>query len=260
MEFARPAIVEHPIGDVGVLLRFKNDGTWPDGVDSSGIDEDHLSGRDRDDIQVLFEGAICDGRADPHHRDTGLEAAGNLSARIGGERVPALGLASWEAVLPGHCVVWMDLHAQLFAGEEGLDEEGRTLAAGSWPEHRVTMFGKDFAELETSPWTGLCNTVVASEPDFADWISVCCLCKPWFQIGPSPDTVYEQGCDAEGLGRVRLNCGSCRQRRSPLYDYELGGRRERVRELWEDARSSERRKWLMRRRARACDACIRTIV
>ena len=61
----------------------------------------------------------------------GLSPAATCAPGSAAERIPALGLAARFAVLLRHPVVGMHLDAQLFAGEDDLDQQRRTAATAA---------------------------------------------------------------------------------------------------------------------------------
>ena len=123
VEFAGAAVIVHAVGEVAVLLGFKQYGAGPDGMDGAGIHEDHVAFVNRQDVEALFESAIVNAIPDLIHGDAGLETCGDLRPGFGRQRVPALGLSAGLAIFLCQTVVGVNLDAELFAGKDDLDEQ-----------------------------------------------------------------------------------------------------------------------------------------
>lgn len=205
VEFAGAAVVEHAVGDVAVLLSFKDDGAGPDGVDGAGIDKDHVADVDREGIEALFEGSGGDFSLDLGKSDAGLEAEGDGGVRFGGKGVPALGFSAGLAVFIGHFVVGMDLDTEFLVGEDDFEEQRRPRCGGVGAEEGILLFGKEGGEGFAGLWACFNEAFVSGEPDFADQLSVGVTVVPGTEIGASPDHGAKPGGDAEG----GQGCGGC---------------------------------------------------
>src|SRR6202034_482671 len=117
MQFAWTAIVVHAIGQVAILLRLKEDRSWPDRVDGSRIHENQVALRDRQSQEAVFQRSIVNAGSDLVQGHARFEPGRYLRSRFGGEYIPALCFSAWLAVFLGHLVVGMDLNAQFLAGE-----------------------------------------------------------------------------------------------------------------------------------------------
>jgi len=126
-----------------------------------------------------------------------LETGGDLRSLVGRQHVPALGFAARIAVLLRHLVVRMHLDAQLFLGENHLDQQRRCAVGRVVAQHDQGMLGKHAAQFLSGAGAGGHNAVVAGEPDFAQRIFVGHLVIPGAQIHEPPHPDIEVGLDAK---------------------------------------------------------------
>lgn len=129
MERTRTAEIEEAVGDVAVLLHFKEDGAGINGMNSAGVDENHLARRDGDEVEAFFERAIESSSANFIAGECGkqirLEADSDLGRGVGVEDEPTLSFAAWLALALGKRIIRMDLDAEFLLRKEKLDEQWR---------------------------------------------------------------------------------------------------------------------------------------
>ena len=75
----------------------------------------------------------------------GLSPAATCRARLGSQRIPALGFAARLAILLRHRIVGMHLHAQLFSRKDHLDQQRRVCRRRAGAEQRLMLLGKSAA-------------------------------------------------------------------------------------------------------------------
>lgn len=198
VEFAGATVVEDAVGNVAVLLGFKDDRAGPDGVDGAGIDEDHVLRGYGEGEEALLEGAVGDFGADLVEGGAGDQAAGNLRAGVGGEGIPALGFATGLAVLLRELVVGMDLDAELLLGKEDLDEKRGVRGVVIWAEEEGGELAKERGKGLAGKGAGGGETLVAGEPDFADGLAGACdVLEPGAKVAGTPDAGDKLWLDAE---------------------------------------------------------------
>ena len=106
-----------------MLLNLAQGESGADGVDRSGGDEKRVAGGGVEPLEQVFDLAGERGFAQLAGGDGFAEARGDLCAGLGGEDVPHLRFPERIVMLTGVVIVRMDLHGQLFGGEEEFDQK-----------------------------------------------------------------------------------------------------------------------------------------
>ena len=121
------AVVEDPVGDIGVLLDLRDHQPRADGVEGAGGDEEHVSRLHGHLPQHLRQGAVGDAAGELLQADLPVKAIVERSAGLGIQHHPHLRLAVLTLMLQGVGVGGVDLDGEVLFGVNELDEHGEVL-------------------------------------------------------------------------------------------------------------------------------------
>ena len=131
----------------------------------------------------------------------GLMPSATACPRLRIQRIPALRLAPWLAVILCHDIVRMHLHAQLFFGNNILTSSGNVSLNTRLPAARACGRGR-FIQRVTRQRTGLGQTLVAGQPHLADRLAGGCEIEPRPKIVETPDSGPKNGAILKGARGV----------------------------------------------------------
>ena len=161
MKLAPTAVVVQTVRYVGLLLHFAKRNTGPDGVHGSRRNEERVAGPGFHPVQQLHDLA-ADGRsAQALPGDFLAKSHGNPGSRCSAQDMPHLRLAAGVLMNPGELVAGMNLHGEIFLGEDEFHQK------------RQGLF--------------------AREPNFADQASVAGI--PGRKVQRAPDFLFELGVE-----------------------------------------------------------------
>ena len=147
-------IIIDAIGDVGGLLHLGQHNATTDGMDTTGREIEDIAGLHLMVGQDLSDGAIGDSAVILVRGNLLLKAGIEVTALVGLDDVPHLGLAFLTVFTHGHLIIGVDLNAEVLLGINELHQEGQLTAVclvGQLAQDFIGVFADDLIQRLACP-------------------------------------------------------------------------------------------------------------
>lgn len=139
-------VVIYTVGDVGVLLDFRNEDTRADCMNLTGGNEVNFAGMNVNGVEHIFGLAVGYSSSKIFDGASFLETVNELCAGFTCHNVPHFGLAEFTFVCEGVFVIGVNLNGKAVSGVDELDEKREAVVLGAVGAENGLVLSDELAE------------------------------------------------------------------------------------------------------------------